>query len=466
MKKIYLSLLASTLFFAANAQKPQVTSAGNCEVNNNLKERQHSKLISSPSEVESAYKVNANVPIHDSNYYFFNKHFFRNAPPNHLSFPTFKNAPTYTSATFPQRWGAVFLNSGSLEVVGAEILTFAQTNSSSSNVNVGVYLYNVSGGVPTGAPINSMVVAVPQSTAGDFHGANFPTPSTVSGDFAIIFKNISPVNQDTIRVFFTNAKTPTSTATANEKFGEGLGIVGTQSNFFVMTGVFSPTNTTDYEPIVAPIVNYTVTANHNFTSTTICNTDNITYVNTSSAWINHRQYNMNRFWKHWAPFGNTAAFTQVTTNNLLDSVYTWDFGDGSPFKYAESPSHTYGMNTGAMNANLSAKIRKQGTYMFAMDVKTWNVTVNVCNVGLTENNLENQFKLYPNPANNEVSVYLNNANDNSQISILNALGQVVLTQKANAYKNTVNIQSLAKGVYFVRVSDGKQSSTSKLVIEK
>ncbi len=452
MKKIYLSLLAATFALTGTAQKMELQAG-------------ESLPVTRVSNIETTYgasnKVSSAV-ISDTLWYFFNKHFFRNTPPTNGSFPTFKNAATYTNTNFPQRWGAVFLNSGPVAVTGAEMLTFAQASSPSSSVNVGLYLYNVVGGVPSGAPVNSCIASVPQATSGSNYGCDFTLPSLVSGDYAIIAKNISSVVGDTIRVFFTNAKQFTSTATSSEKFGEGLGITGTSAAFFPMTGLFTPTNTTDYEPLVMPRVTYSVTTDHNFTSATICNTTAVTYVNMSSAWINHRQYNMNRFWKHWFPFGNVTGYTAVANK---DSVYTWDFGNASPFVYDVSPTYSY-PNGGSFTGLLTSKIMKSSSFAVILDSKTWNVTVSVCNVGLTENNIENQFAVYPNPANNNVTIYLNNANDNTQIEVLNALGQVVLTQRGNVYKNELNVETLSNGVYFVKVRDGKQSSTSKLIIEK
>lgn len=451
MKKIYLSLVAATFALTGTAQKMELQAGESLPV---------TRISHVDANVSVGNKA-ASAVISDTIWYFFNKHFYRNTPPTNGSFPTFKNAATYTNTNFPQRWGAVFLNSGPLAVTGAEMLTFAQTSSPSSSVNVALYLYNVVGGVPSGAPINTCIVAVPQATSGSNYGCNYTIPSVVTGDYAIIAKNVSSTPGDTIRVFLTNAKQFTSTATASEKFGEGLGITGTSSAFFPMTGLFTPTNTTDYEPLVMPRVTYSVTTDHNFTSATICNTTAVTYVNMSSSWINHRQYNMNRFWKHWFPFGNTTGYNAAQK----DSVFTWDFGNASPFVYDVSPTYSY-PSGGTFSALLSSKIQTQAFGTTYVDTKAWTVSVTVCNVGLAENNIENQFAVYPNPANSNVTVYLNNANDNTQIEVLNALGQVVLTQRGNVYKNTLSTESLSNGVYFIKVRDGKQSSTSKLIIEK
>jgi hypothetical protein len=93
-------------------------------------------------------------------------------------------------------------------------------------------------------------------------------------------------------------------------------------------------------------------------------------------------------------------------------------------------------------------------------------TCTATSVGLTEvkNNIVN-LSLYPNPAKDFLTVSIANA-ENTSIDVINALGQVVLTVKNATETNTINTANLAKGVYFVTVSNGQQKSTQKLVIEK
>jgi hypothetical protein len=93
-------------------------------------------------------------------------------------------------------------------------------------------------------------------------------------------------------------------------------------------------------------------------------------------------------------------------------------------------------------------------------------TCTATSVGLTEvkNNIVN-LSLYPNPAKDFLTVSIANA-ENTSIDVINALGQVVLTVNNATETNTINTANLAKGVYFVTVSNGQQKSTQKLVIEK
>jgi PKD repeat protein len=146
--------------------------------------------------------------------------------------------------------------------------------------------------------------------------------------------------------------------------------------------------------------------------------------------------------------------------------YTWNFGDGAT-QYGLSPTHTYSLVTmsGPVNDQLIARVFKMaGSGVKVTDSKSWTTNVQICNVGLTENSLESKLAVYPNPATDKVVVYLNNANSNTTIQLLNALGQVVYTKNNVSDRNEISTASLAQGVYFVRVTNGKEVATTKLVI--
>lgn len=453
MKKIYLSLMAAAAITSASAQDFQTQLGGTEKGTNN-------RPVS--TENTQLNKATANVPVVDTLDYFFLKHFLRNAPPNNGSFSTIKNAPTYTNTNSGARWGAMFQNSGSLVVYGAEVLSFAQANAPSGTVNVQFGVYNVTAGVPAGAPLATFTTGIPTGTAGSYYGGNFTNSVIVTGDYAIMVKNISANNADTIRIFLTNANTATSTAVQNQRFGESFGNVQTQGGtFFNLTNVFG--SGTDFEPIITARIGYLMTADAVTTAST-CNTSPVNYPNTSSAWINHRQYNLNRFLNQWAPFGNTTGYN--TLNALKDSIFTWNFGDGAT-QYGLSPTHTYSLVTmsGPVNDQLIARVFKMaGSGAKVTDSKAWTTNVQICNVGLTENSLESKLAVYPNPATDKVVVYLNNANSNTTIQVLNALGQVVYTKNNVSDRNEISTAAFAQGVYFVRVTNGKEVATTKLVI--
>lgn len=76
---------------------------------------------------------------------------------------------------------------------------------------------------------------------------------------------------------------------------------------------------------------------------------------------------------------------------------------------------------------------------------TFTVTVVDC-TGLNESGNENNIKIYPNPTEGNLTIDLNKA---TTITIMNALGQAVFIAKLNAGKNSLELNNLNEGVYFI-----------------
>ena len=80
-------------------------------------------------------------------------------------------------------------------------------------------------------------------------------------------------------------------------------------------------------------------------------------------------------------------------------------------------------------------------------------------IGLEEE-LSN-LHIYPNPSNGIVNI---DVSSSFIVTINDILGKVVSTEEINS--NTVfNLEHLDKGVYFVNVSNGLISNTTKVIIE-
>ena len=80
------------------------------------------------------------------------------------------------------------------------------------------------------------------------------------------------------------------------------------------------------------------------------------------------------------------------------------------------------------------------------------------NQDFNSNNLK--FSLYPNPATNLVNIEL--ATELKSVEIYSLQGQKVLTSN----KNQVDVSTLSKGMYLVRVEDVENGvSTQKLIVE-
>jgi hypothetical protein len=66
--------------------------------------------------------------------------------------------------------------------------------------------------------------------------------------------------------------------------------------------------------------------------------------------------------------------------------------------------------------------------------------------------------IYPNPIVDILNIELNN---NSEITIFNTMGQLLIQKQLNAGTNVLNLSSLNKGLFFVKIGD----KTIKLIKE-
>ena len=78
------------------------------------------------------------------------------------------------------------------------------------------------------------------------------------------------------------------------------------------------------------------------------------------------------------------------------------------------------------------------------------------------------FKIYPNPANNNVTVYSKTINDEAVIKIFDVIGNELKSEQNNQNQKTsytINVSDLANGIYILNVSTNNNSFSQKLIIQ-
>lgn len=86
-------------------------------------------------------------------------------------------------------------------------------------------------------------------------------------------------------------------------------------------------------------------------------------------------------------------------------------------------------------------------------------------LGVQENDLSNQIKVYPNPASKKV--FIEGVKDkNTTVEIISFEGRKVLEQGNIESDNSVNISGIPAGVYFINLNSGNEKSYSKKIIIK
>ena len=106
----------------------------------------------------------------------------------------------------------------------------------------------------------------------------------------------------------------------------------------------------------------------------------------------------------------------------------------------------------AIGANVN-----QGSGLFAGHVRVFDLS----NVLTTEDNVNLEFDIYPNPTKNQFTIKLENPADLQIINIYSPLGQLVLSAK----ETIVDVSKFTSGLYTVEVITNKGKSTKKLIIQ-
>lgn len=73
------------------------------------------------------------------------------------------------------------------------------------------------------------------------------------------------------------------------------------------------------------------------------------------------------------------------------------------------------------------------------------------------------LSVYPNPSNGQFNIDMPNA---SNVTVYNVLGSVVYSTKLNAGINTINVNNLSDGVYFVKSTVNGETIVKQIVINK
>ena len=230
----------------------------------------------------------------------------------------------------------------------------------------------------------------------------------------------------------------------------------------------------------------------------------IEIVNLTGGTINLSAYSIQKqsnggSWVDDYPLGNVdiipgdvfvIVHADVIDQTLLDerdlfgppNIDTTPYGFGSPMNFnGNDPVGLY------KNGVLIDIIGEEGNSRDHIHNKTWRrkATISAPNTTFTESEWEilpsetfdnfgshtstlstadtflNTFKMYPNPTNGN-KVYFN-LSENAKIQIYNVLGKQVLNTKLSKDDNTININTLSKGVYMVKITTGKQATLKKLI---
>ena len=144
------------------------------------------------------------------------------------------------------------------------------------------------------------------------------------------------------------------------------------------------------------------------------------------------------------------------TDESWDSVDSWAYRvnssgpDGSSFVLANWTFGGTGQLDGATNSESTSPF-PIGTYS--------NTTA-----GVRDNSIAG-FSTYPNPVRGNTLTVTTSSTDIKTVNIFNVLGRKVFSQRFSSMNKTMNVSEIASGVYIMKVSEGNNIATKKLIIE-
>ena len=87
--------------------------------------------------------------------------------------------------------------------------------------------------------------------------------------------------------------------------------------------------------------------------------------------------------------------------------------------------------------------------------------------GIESLNNNNNFSIYPNPANDVLNISIAKELDltNAKISLVDISGRQVLSQQIKSTESSINIDFLPNGIYFYQIINNKEQYSGKLVVQ-
>ena len=83
----------------------------------------------------------------------------------------------------------------------------------------------------------------------------------------------------------------------------------------------------------------------------------------------------------------------------------------------------------------------------------------------TSNNTITGFNAYPNPVKGNSLTVTTSSTEAKTVNIFNVLGRKVFSQRFSSMNKTMDISGISSGVYIMKVSEGNNIATKKLIIE-
>jgi len=170
----------------------------------------------------------------------------------------------------------------------------------------------------------------------------------------------------------------------------------------------------------------------------------------------------------WSPlcgkYTNEGTNNQDEGNQLYDGFQTtWVLEEVDLIDYIGMNNIRFKFRLSSDNFSTEAGFSFDDFQIFTDGVEDIGGIDNIDSEGYTEND----FNIYPNPANSKINIYTEGKNDIKTISIYNSLGQLMILSNEVSAKTTFNTSSYENGIYFVKIfTSSNQIITKKFTVLK
>ncbi|HRN42717.1 MAG TPA: T9SS type A sorting domain-containing protein [Vicingus sp.] len=182
-----------------------------------------------------------------------------------------------------------------------------------------------------------------------------------------------------------------------------------------------------------------------------------------------------KYWPITATWNNTLFADSCSEGSFLTSVHPggwWDVASTSNLyrtKLALNNSITFSSNNDG-NLSIPFLAYNSGAYLNSNNdtisvfwLKFGDSTI--LNTSINNNQQEFQYNIYPNPANEtlHVSIDKNIKLTNTQLSIINISGSMVLKESILSHHTELTINHLPNGIYFLKIDVNNEKSILKKI---
>lgn len=250
-----------------------------------------------------------------------------------------------------------FINTTSISITGIEFFGARSTSvGSAASLTVNAAIYNVdASNIPTTLIGSGNVTFT--TTAYGYHYVTFASPLTVTGNYAVVLK---ATNTNGVLSLYVNDIAPAQIY--DELFTRFYSAYASypNPNNWNTIPTFSG-STSNYEVLVAPVVNYTINTQFTTSATTVCQGTPVTYTNTSTPTgaFSNRMMNYQVFRTY---FGSAPS----------DSTFVYDMDNLSPYIWNGTTTYTHPA-AGTYDVLLGTN---GGFWSSCFDFTTHTITVN------------------------------------------------------------------------------------------